>query len=214
MNNAPVDNNAESKTAGEIQAVDGRSEASPSIKKVSTINIRKDILVPMFLTVFAGLIAVFAGLTWEYVKFKRQTVFEKRITFIAESRKRIMDIYIDADTIVRSVEYVMNTRKNGTCTVGDISQESDALYALGVKVRLLPRFTKRIIESESIQKDVDLHLQSLKLYLDCIESPTCKQCRRSKYDILTPIQSILDTHTDQLYLQIDKTGWKLSDLMQ
>jgi hypothetical protein len=180
----------------------------------SAINWRKDLLLPMFLTLFAGLVGVAVGFTWEYIKFKRQTVYEKRISFISESRKHVSDLYVDTDTVVRSIEFVMNGRRAGACNRTDLERELDLLYSIGARVTLLPRLTGGMIDSTGMMKDVELFRKNLELYLRCLEADSCGQCRRRNYDILSPLQSILDTHTKQLYIEVSPTSWSLKELLQ
>jgi len=164
----------------------------------------KDLRNPMFLTLFAGLVTIGVGYFWEYFKFKRQTVFEKRINLILDSRKQVQDTYIEFDRIIRQTRaYEKAFRQQNSCDPQNLSSQLEEIKLLSLKVAYIKEFSKGIIENPELASNIDLFIAENKHYINCIQKNTnCEICTDQYPSQLTYLNKVIELHTQEINMQI------------
>lgn len=159
---------------------------------------------PIFLTLFAGLVSVGVGYSWELIKFKQQTVFEKRINLILDSRKQVQDIYIEYDRLVRQVRsYELEYKRLNMCDNQNLSSQIEEIKLLGLRVRYIQEFSKGVINSPELKTNISsFEVENLK-YINCLATKTsCEICTDQFKEPLKYLNKIIELHTTEINLQI------------
>ncbi len=165
---------------------------------------RKELRVPIILTLFAGLVSVGVGYTWEYFKFKRQTVFEKRIDLILDSRKQVQEIYIEYDRLIRQVRsYEKEYKRLNMCDPQNLSSQVEEIKLLGLRVKYIQEFSKGVINNPELKSNIDaFDVENLK-YIGCLTSnSSCEICTDKYPDLLKYLNKIIELHTAEINSQI------------
>jgi hypothetical protein len=167
---------------------------------------KKELAVPMILMLFAGIVGVGVGYTWEFFKFKRETLFEKRIDLIMDSRRQAADVFIEFDRLRRQIESnekYFAAKGSGSCDPENLTSQVEELKALGLRLNYLDEFSKGIITSDEVSGNIRLFKEQLKGYLDCLKTNTkCTICTAEYPELMPPLQKIIELHTNEINSQI------------
>ena len=170
---------------------------------------RKDLVVPAVLLLFAGLVGVGVSYSWEFFKFKRETLFEKRIDMIIDSRRQVADIYVEFDRLRRQIDsdekYYATQKAEGanTCDPEKLKSEREELKVLVLRLNYLDKFSQGLINKTGAKENFELFNKQLKEYHDCLEKNTsCERCTKDRPHLMDPLQKIIDLHTDEILSQI------------
>lgn len=170
---------------------------------------KKDLVVPAMLLLFAGLVGVGVSYTWEFFKFKRETLFEKKIEMIIDSRRQVAEVYVEFDRLRRQIDsdekYYATQKAEGTstCDPEKLKSEREELKVLGLRIKYLDQFSQGLINKTEAGKNIDSFKAQLKGYLDCLEKNTdCKTCTSDNPHLMEPLQNIIDLHTTEILTQI------------
>ena len=168
---------------------------------------KKELAVPMILMLFAGIVGVAVSYTWEFFKFKRETLFLKRIDLIIDSRKQAADIFIEFDRLRRQIdsnEKYFAAKKDGNCDPENLRSQIEELKALGLRLNYIDEFSKGIISEEEVSKSIKLFKEQLKGYLNCLTKNTdCTICTAKYPELMTPLQKIIELHTAEINAQVE-----------
>lgn len=164
----------------------------------------KELRKPALLAIFAGLISIGVGYTWEYFKFKRQTVFEKRIDLILESRKQVQDIYIEYDRLIRQTRaYEKEYKRLNLCDQQNLSGQVEEIKLLGLRVKYIKEFSKGVISNSELQNNIDSFENENLKYINCLNSNTdCRICTDEFPLTLSYLNKIIELHTMEINSQI------------
>jgi hypothetical protein len=167
---------------------------------------KKELGVPIILTLFAGLVGVGVSYTWEFFKFKRETLFEKRLDLIMDSRRQAADIFIEFDRLRRQIdsnERYFAARGSGNCNPENMTSQVEELKALGLRLNYLDEFDKGIISTDEVSLNVKTFKDQLKGYLECLQNNrSCAICTSNYPELMTPLQNIIGLHTTEINNQI------------
>lgn len=170
---------------------------------------KQDLFVPAVLLIFAGLVGVGVSYTWEYFKFKRETLFEKKIDMIIDSRRQVTDVYVEFDRLRRQIDsdekHYANQKAAGTGTCGPEKSKSEReeLKVLGLRIKYLDQFSQGLIDKTKAKENIDSFKEQLKGYLDCLEKNTgCQKCTEEHPRLMEPLQKVIDLHTSEILTQI------------
>lgn len=173
----------------------------------SNVDWTKDFKIPVYLILIGGIVSIFVGYSWEYFKFQRETLFQKRVDIIIENRKQASDLYIDFDMLrrqVRANEQHLQSNSNGNCDPSNFQNEVDGLRNIGLRAVYLEKTTKGVIEDDSISLYVSDFKDMLKEYISCIETNrSCKVCTDEYQSITTPLEKIVNLHTDTIKKKVE-----------
>jgi len=171
---------------------------------------KKDLIVPIVLLLFAGLVGVGVSYTWEFFKFKRETLFEKKIEMIIDSRRQVADVYVEFDRLRRQIDsdekYYATEKDKGTgsCDPERLKSEREELKVLGLRIKYLDQFSQGLINKKEAKENIDLFNAQLKEYLECLEKNTgCQTCTKDHPHLMEPLQKIIDLHTNEILNQIN-----------
>ena len=167
---------------------------------------KKELAVPIVLTLFGGIVGVGVGYTWEFFKFKRETLFEKRIDLILDSRKQSAEIFIEFDRLRRQIdsnEKYFAAKKNRNCDPDNLKSQVEELKALGLRLNYVDEFSKGVISNTDVAEKIASFKEQLRSYLDCLTHNTnCSLCTAKFPELTAPLQKIIELHTAELNAQI------------
>ena len=169
-------------------------------------NWKKELFVPMVLTIFTGLVGICVAYSWEFFKFKRETLFEKRIDLILESRKQVADVYVEFDRIrrqIRSNEVYFKEQGSG-CDPKNLKSQVEEIKAIGLRLNHIDEFSKVIVSNTEVADNVKLFKEQLKEYLECIKRNTnCEVCTDKFPELMAPLQKVIELHTLEINTQVE-----------
>lgn len=172
---------------------------------------KKDIAAPMILILFAGVVGIIVGHFWEFFKFQRETLFEKQIDLITESRKQTADIFVDFDTIRRQVRAnenhlkIQKTTDPIVCTPDYFKDQVEQLKTVGLRVNYINEFSKGVISNTGVPENITTFKEQLEGYIDCLlKNNTCEVCTDRFPKIMEPLHKIIELHTAEISLQINQ----------
>jgi hypothetical protein len=170
---------------------------------------KKDLIVPAVLLLFAGLVGVGVGYIWEFFKFKRETLFEKKIEMIIDSRRQVADFYVEFDRLRRQIDSderqyaTENDEGTGTCDPEKLQSEREELKVFALRINYLNDFSQGLINKTEAKTNIDSFNAQLKEYHDCLEKNTgCETCTKDRPHLMEPLQKIIDLHTAEILNQI------------
>ena len=184
------------------------NEKGTCIKTIEEIRIKSnwlmDLRTPIIMTLFAGFVGIGVGYTWEYFKFKRQTVFEKRIDLILDSRKQVQDLFIEYDRLFRQIRsYEKEYKRQNICDPRNFSNQIEELKLLGLRVRYIKEFSKGVIHNPELNTYIDAFEKENVEYINCLsQNMDCEICTNKFPNILNHINKIIELHTNEINSQI------------
>jgi hypothetical protein len=154
-----------------------------------------------------GFVAIIFAYSWEYFKFKREVQFERKIDLIIENRKQVADIYVEVDRLRRQINSnevylhkqaeIENNFKG--CNPELYNDDIDQLKALTLRLNYIDELNKNIIDSDSINFQLENFKNKMKEYISCIEkNKFCEICTEKVPDLLIPLEKIIELHTEQI----------------
>lgn len=175
-----------------------------SKQKEKNIYLGKDLGVPLLLILFSGLVGIAVGYFWEDFKFKKDTVFSKKIEYIIESRKEATDLFINVDSerrFIRSLEN-QSRKRNLPCTYSDYAGQIERIKRSALRVNYLSEFSKGILTDNAIPTNVQLFTKELDSYIKCLIINNDCNCTNEYIGLMDPLRKIIDLHTQELNKQI------------
>ncbi len=166
----------------------------------SKLSLWKELWYPMILILFTGVIGVGVTYTWEYFKFKRETVFERKMDYIIDSRDEAAKLYVSIDNVRRVIRSQENDkwRRRVECNHSNFKGQVEELKSYALRVNYLSDFSKGIISGDSIVVNVKQFKETLKSYLKCLKENESCQCTNKHTELMSPLKNIIYLHTKEL----------------
>ena len=168
---------------------------------------KKELVVPALLLLFGGLIGVGISYTWEFFKFKRETLFTTRIEMIRDSRNQLADAFVELDRLRRQIradqEQVYAAKGAGACNPDDLKSQREELKSLNLRLIYLDKFSKNLITNGADGDNMTAFNKQMEGYLECLRQPTCKKCTDDYPNLMDPLQNLIDLHTTEISNQVE-----------
>lgn len=170
------------------------------------ISYKKELWIPILLILISGLMGSGVAYMWEYFKFKRETIFERKMDYIISSRKEATELFVSIDGVRRVIRSIERDKKvRGIyCNTNDFAGQIEELKSYALRVNYLADFSEGIIDEESMTENVEEFKETLKLYLQCLQSETNCGCSDQYPLLMDPVKNIIWLHTMELNEQINK----------
>jgi hypothetical protein len=160
--------------------------------------------VPFYTAITTAFIGIFIAYSWEYFKFRRETLFVNKIELIKDNRENVSNIYVEFDRLrrtIRSNEAFLKTEND--CNSKNFESQIEELKSIGLRVNHLKVLSKGFENEEQIFAKVEIFKEDLKQYLSCLENNNnCSICTDMHPKIMTPLNDIIQVYTELLNKEI------------
>lgn len=169
------------------------------------IYFKEELLTSLIKGFFALLFGLILAYFWEYFKFKRETVFSKKIDLILDSREKNEELYVEFDRIRRGIwDEELQTKKAGKCdSVSQYQPYTKQLKVITRQLDNIAKFNYGIMDTTEVSKNVKLLSYDMKAYIKCLsEKGNCEICTEKYSELPSKFSNIINDHTKEINNQI------------